>query len=97
MNKEQINTLASDVVFNAYQMFSSEPSATQDKPYPMYSFDRPASLFWFGVAKTLAESGCGYDQIQEFLRSKNARWMLDQFEEELENLGKELAKKYLEE
>lgn len=96
MNDKQVNDIVGNVVFNAYQMFSSQPSSMQDKPYPMYSYDRPAALFWSGVAKVLADAGYDYDQIEEFLRSKNTRWMLDMFEDKVEALGEEIAKDYLE-
>lgn len=96
MTKVNKHELALKAVYNAYQMYTSKPSNLQDDPYEMYSFDRPSRLFWTGVANTLAEHGYDYDNIKVFLSSKDTRWMLDQFEDQVESLGKELAKKYLE-
>lgn len=61
--------------------------------WPMYSFDRPASIFWNAVAGGLNKRGWTDEQIKTWLQSKNPRWALDgDLSEKIEALGEEFAK-----
>lgn len=62
--------------------------------WPMYSFDRPSTLFWSGFANGLRERGLADKEIGDELRSKGTRWLLDEFGERLEELGLALARRY---
>ena len=70
------------------------PQKGQDIEWPMYSFDRAAYLFWNGFAKGLAERGLSQNQIKNELQSKGVRWLMDQQEGRLEELGRLMAKDY---
>lgn len=59
--------------------------------HPMYSFDRPAYLFWNGVAKGLIEKGLTKEEALEWLQSKLARWEMDGRGHEIEEMGKEVG------
>jgi hypothetical protein len=45
--------------------------------WPMYSYSRPAYLFWNGFANALRERGLSDAQIRVELQSKGTRWLLD--------------------
>jgi len=64
----------------------------KESEIPMYSYDRPAYLFWNGVAKGLKKSGATNKEIQWWLQSKCARWMLDGMGEEVEKFGEKCGK-----
>ena len=59
---------------------------------PMYSYSRPAWGFWNGVAKELARQGHSMEYIEDWLKSRNARWLLDHFDREIERLGERLCR-----
>jgi len=66
-------------------------------PWRMYSYSRPASHFWNGVANYLHDKGMTDDEIGEKLMSKDMRWMLDHgpiFDMHLDKLGYEAAAAY---
>jgi len=63
-------------------------------PWPMYSFGRPATHFWNGVANYLREQGMTDDQIGEKLMSKDMRWMLDHCDRQLDEMGYAAARQY---
>lgn len=48
-----------------------------DKEWPMYSYERPAYMFWNAIANTLRTRGWSDEEIKEWLQSKEPRWMLD--------------------
>ena len=45
--------------------------------WPMYSYERPASILWDAIANELHERGWSDDKIGGWLRSKGPRWALD--------------------
>jgi len=55
--------------------------------WPMCSYDRPAYLFWNGIANGLKKNGATIKEIQWWLQSKCARWTLDGMGNEIEKLG----------
>lgn len=69
--------------------------ANSSPSVPMYSFSRPAYLFWQGVYAQMIDKGYTHDAAIEFLQSKNARWMLDGFGQELITLGSKMFNKYM--
>lgn len=44
---------------------------------PMYSYERPAYIFWQAVFEGLQEGGMTETQAIDWLQSKNPRWALD--------------------
>ena len=66
---------------------------TETPEWPMYSYSRPAYIFWNGVAKGLMEAGLNQEEIQRWLQSKLARWELDGMGHLLENFGRSMTKK----
>jgi len=65
-----------------------------EKPeWPMYSYSRPAYLFWQGVADEMFANGATPDQVREFLSSKTVRHMLDAHGDEARNLGREFYRR----
>lgn len=68
---------------------------TTDVKAPMYSYNGPAYTFWNGAAQALVEHGLSEKQAIEWLQSKNARWLMDAYAQEIEALGKTLVQKYL--
>lgn len=64
-----------------------------DAAWPMYSFDRPAYIFWNTIAAELNKAGWTDDQIKNWLQSKAPRWALDgDWTEQIEHFARELAK-----
>lgn len=52
-------------------------SADNPPEWPMYSFDRPATILWNEIANRLMERGWSEKRIKEWLQSKDTRWALD--------------------
>lgn len=48
-----------------------------DPKIPMYSYERPAYIFWQAVFEGLVEAGKTEEQAIDWLQSKNPRWVLD--------------------
>lgn len=65
-----------------------------DRAVPMYSYERPASLFWQGVYDGLIARSMTHDQAMEWLQSKHARWILNSCGEELTELGRSTTNRY---
>jgi len=61
------------------------------REWPMYSYERPAWDFWNGFANGLKDQGFSEAEIEEWLKSKLARWLLDQNGHKLYDLGYELS------
>lgn len=60
--------------------------------WPMYSYERPAYIFWNAIANGLHKAGWTEEQIREWLQSKGPRHALDfALEEKLIQLGQEYA------
>jgi len=59
--------------------------------HPMYSYNRPADMFWQGVYEELRVSGRTHEQCLEILQSKEMRIMLDHTPE-LRELGHQVVK-----
>ena len=70
------------------------PSPETKPDWPMFSYDRPAYLFWNGVANYLREQGKTDDEISEALQSKDMRYMLDSYGQIIESLGATVAGKF---
>lgn len=62
--------------------------------WPMYSFTRPASLFWNAFANHLRRCGMKDGEIKRVLQSKHTRWLLDDEGAFLEEVGRYLALRY---
>lgn len=61
---------------------------------PMYSYERPAYIFWSAFMNGLQAGGLSERQAKDWLTSKKARWMLDgDMSEMLEKLAFDYAKK----
>ena len=60
---------------------------TKEPEWPMYSYGRPARLFWNGIAIALDKRGWSEEQVKTFLQSINARHWLDSQEELIESLA----------
>ena len=86
-----IHSEAESLSCKLYQLYN-EPLPPES--VSMYSFDRPSRLFFTGVIKYLMEHGMSKEGIIWNLQSKNIRWMLDRYEDEVEELGKNMAEKY---
>lgn len=66
-----------------------------DKNWPMYSFDRVASIFWNAFANALRDRGLSETEIKDQLQSKGMRWMLDGLaRERIKMLGYQLGQDY---
>jgi len=63
-----------------------------DAKYPMYSYSRPAYVFWNGFAKGLAKQGFSAEKIMEILQSRDVRHYLDAVDDQIEKLGEKLGK-----
>jgi hypothetical protein len=64
------------------------------KEWPMYSFERPAYLFWNAFANQLAREGFSERQIQTALQGRDVRHMLDTDQDAIEEVGRTLASFY---
>jgi hypothetical protein len=65
-----------------------------DCDWPMYSFDRPAYIFWNAFAKTFHDAGWSDDKIRDWLQSKEPRWLLDgDLSETIASVAEDFAKK----
>lgn len=60
----------------------------------MYSYDRPAYLFWNAFCNELIARGLTERQAFEEMASKGVRWMLDAQGEMIEGLAKQMAREY---
>jgi hypothetical protein len=53
------------------------PELSSEAQWPMYSFDRPATILWNAIGAKLSEAGWSDTRIKEWLQSKHPRWALD--------------------
>lgn len=53
------------------------PEISADAQWPMYSFDRPATILWNAIGARLNEAGWSDARIKDWLQSKSTRWALD--------------------
>lgn len=60
----------------------------------MYSYERPASLFWNGFAAALIGAGYSEAEVEDILRSKLMRWNLDDSGGRVEALGREMGAEF---
>jgi hypothetical protein len=83
---------------NAYQVGEIKMNFERDFTnqignWGMYSYDRPAWLFWNAMMNGLMDSGYSQQAAEQWLRSKAARWMLDgDMGDKIEELAYEFAK-----
>lgn len=61
---------------------------------PMYSFSRPAYVFWQGFYDALIGRGIPHEDVMKILQSKGVRHMLDGREEEIEELGRKMGESF---
>lgn len=47
------------------------------RPWPMYSFERAATMVWNALGQRLYERGWTDAEIRTWLQSQDARWALD--------------------
>lgn len=65
---------------------------TEECAWPMYSYDRPSSILWNGIAEALYKRGWSDKQIRHWLQSKEPRWALDgSLGEAIEKLASDFA------
>lgn len=69
--------------------------ATEIAGLGMYSYERPSSIFWNAVANGLIARGLTKAEAMGWLASKNARWMLDSFEDAIEDAADKALTGYL--
>jgi hypothetical protein len=73
------------------QLFNEAGTAER---VPMYSYERPAYLFWSAFMNGLRAAGYTEKQAIEWLTSKHARWALDgALGDEIEKLAFNYARK----
>ena len=64
--------------------------------WPMYSYDRPATMLWQAVGERLHKAGWPDDKIRKWLASKNPRYALDgALGDAIEKLGTDYAERIL--
>ena len=61
---------------------------------PMYSFSRPAYIFWQGFYDGLIKRGFTHEIAIREMQSKGVRWMLDSEDNKLKELGAKMAESY---
>lgn len=92
--KAEINADRSDMLhIRAYDMFplKHEPDKHVENPFPMFSYERAATLFWSGFIDELVERGLSDKEVEELLRSKDMRWMFDAKEDDVRNFAKSMV------
>ena len=60
---------------------------------PMYSYRFPSDYFWNGIANGLKKKRFTENQIKDWLQSKQARWTIDKYCNEIEELGEKIGLK----
>jgi len=73
-----------------------EPDVPYDAPIKIWSYRRPANLFWNAIVNHLIERGMSEKESIEWVGSKDVRWMLDGFEERIEDLVIDMVDDYME-
>lgn len=64
--------------------------------YPMYTFARPAYMFWQGFYNGLRKSGISHKEALTHMQGKGVRWLFDQDgDQEMEKVGQLFAKEFL--
>lgn len=58
----------------------------------MYSYSRPAWVFWQGYYNGLIDNGLTHEQAIAVLQSRDVRWMLDDKSDQIKELGYNLAR-----
>lgn len=66
----------------------------ENPEYAMYSYSRPAYLFWQGFYEGLLARGFTHKKAIEEMQSKGPRWMFDGDSESVKQLGFKMAKNY---
>ena len=65
----------------------------EEVPVRMFSFERPAHLFWQGAFTALIKSGMSEASAFAWLQSKSPRWLLDSTSDQVEQLGFDIVAK----
>ena len=67
-----------DKIGQLYSLRGSRAHPRHPLPeWPMYSYERPASILWNALANALHQRGWTEGEIRDWLQSKYARWALD--------------------
>ena len=61
--------------------------------YPMFSYSRPAWLFWQGVYNTLTKKGKTHEEAIEILQHSLVRYALDDIQDEIVKSGERFGEK----
>ena len=61
----------------------------------MYSFSRPACIFWQAAFERLISHGMSEQRAIDWLTSKAPRCMLDQFDERIKTLAREMIEDFV--
>lgn len=91
---------AESITTRAYSLFPqchkpSELLSEDEKPFTMYSYERPARLFWFYLSKELLSRGLTDEQVVKWLASKSTKHLLDSHEDKFEELVKEMLNDFI--
>jgi hypothetical protein len=78
-----------DISGKIYDLY---PNAFKDAPYLMYSFSKPSQRFWQGAYNYCIEQGCTHEEAMDVLQSKHPRWMFDNDDGRVDQLGHEMFK-----
>lgn len=81
-----------DMAYKLYQMYKPRPDHIEENEgIEMYSYERPAGLFWQLFIEGLMEKGATDDEAQLVIQSKLVRHMLDHPSAEFEQAVKDMA------
>ena len=61
----------------------------------MYSFSRPACIFWQAAFERLITRGMSEQHAIDWLTSNKARWMLDKYDECIKTLARALIEDFV--
>ncbi len=67
------------------------PVSGPNPKYPMYSYERPAWIFWQGFYNGLIDCGFSHQTSIEIMQSRDVRHMLDGDGDEIKDMGYQWA------
>lgn len=81
----------------AYDMFPTKHKECElvEKPFSMYSYERPSTMFWQAIIEEMFDRGLNEEQVEELLCSKKMRHMLDDADGKFKKLAKSLVTNYI--
>ena len=78
--------------FDCYHLVKQMgPQHSPAEAQEMYSWDRPAYMFWNGFGQYLREQGLSDQKIVDIMRHSTIRHALDNWDEHIVNLGRVFA------